>query len=94
MIYEGVFNLLILGVLIWLFPRHQKGNSLLMFYFVCYFTFRFILEFVRLYPPLFLGLTGIQVLCVLTLLGVSIWYWRWKKHVVSEPYPESGESFS
>lgn len=89
MIYEGVFNLAMLGILIWLFPKNQKGNALLMLYLACYFTFRFWLEFIRLYPPLVFGLTGIQIICLLTIIGAGIWYWRWKIQANPTTYFES-----
>lgn len=89
MIYEGVFNLIMLGILIWLFHKHKEGNALLMLYLACYFTFRFGLEFIRLYPPLFFGLTGIQIICLVTMIGVGIWYWRWRKRVTPTPAVES-----
>lgn len=82
MIYEGVFNLILLVILCWLFPKNQRGSALLMLYLACYVIFRFWLEFIRLYPPLALGLTGIQYLCLLTLLGVGFGYWREKYRIL------------
>jgi len=78
MVYEGLFNLLLFGVL-WRLRRRVTGdNDLLYLYFACYALFRFWLEFIRLYPPVLLGLTGIQVLC----LGGLVWqgvYWRQRR---------------
>jgi phosphatidylglycerol:prolipoprotein diacylglycerol transferase len=79
MIYEGLFNLVLLFVL-WRLRRRLAGdNKLLHFYLASYAFFRFWLEFIRLYAPVAFGLTGVQYLC----LGVLVWQglrgWRWHR---------------
>ena len=76
MIYEGLFNLLLLFVL-WRLRRHLRDdNELLYLYFIAYAFFRFWLEFIRLYRPVAFGLTGVQVMC----LGVLVWQGlRWRR---------------
>jgi len=76
MIYEGLFNLVMLGVLWRMRSKAGKNDHLLFLYFASYATFRFFLEFIRVYPPVALGLTGIQYLCLALLLGVSAYYLR------------------
>ncbi len=73
MIYEGLFNLALLVIIWWLRPKIRKDGALLMLYIVCYVIFRFWLEFIRVYPPLMFGLTGIQFLCLFTLILVCFW---------------------
>jgi phosphatidylglycerol:prolipoprotein diacylglycerol transferase len=77
MIYEGLFNLALLCVL-WRLRRRITGdNELLYLYLAAYTFFRFWLEFIRLYPPVALGLTGVQYIC----LGVLVWQGlrRWRR---------------
>ncbi|RME51546.1 MAG: hypothetical protein D6796_00605 [Caldilineae bacterium] len=76
MVYEGLFNLLMLWVVWRLRARIRRDNALLFLYFACYALFRFGLEFIRLYPRGLFGLTGIQYLCLGILLSLAIWRWQ------------------
>jgi phosphatidylglycerol:prolipoprotein diacylglycerol transferase len=76
MIYELAFNLLALGVLLHLRPRIKRDNGLLYLYFASYTFFRFWLEFIRTYPRLYGGLTGIQLICIAVWVWLVIWWWR------------------
>jgi prolipoprotein diacylglyceryltransferase len=78
MLYEGLFNLVLLCILWRLRRRITGSDELLHLYFACYAFFRFWLEFIRLYPPVALGLTGVQYIC----LGVLAWQGlrRWRRH--------------
>lgn len=76
MIYEGLFNLVMLGVVWRLRPLARPDDGLLFFYFACYAFFRFWLEFIRVYPAVFLGLTGIQWLCLGSLVVLAGWFWH------------------
>jgi len=76
MVYEGVFNFLVLLVLLWFYPRVRRPNVLLYAYLACYASFRFWLEFIRIYPEVALGLTGIQYQCLVILVGVGLWALR------------------
>lgn len=67
MVYEGLFNLLMLGLLWRLRHRVTGENQLLHIYFIGYAAFRFWLEFIRVYPPVAFGLTGAQFLCLAIL---------------------------
>ena len=60
MIYEGLFNLVMFFVLR-LRDRITRENALLHLYLASYAFFRFWLEFIRLYPPVAFGLTGISI---------------------------------
>ena len=76
MVYEGVFNFLVLLVLLWFYLRVLRPDVLLYAYLACYASFRFWLEFIRIYPEVALGLTGIQYLCLVILVGVGFWALR------------------
>jgi len=69
MVYEGLFNLAMFVVLWKLRHRIKRDNELLYLYFASYAAFRFLLEFIRVYPPVAFGLTGAQYLC----LGILVW---------------------
>jgi phosphatidylglycerol:prolipoprotein diacylglycerol transferase len=76
MVYEGLFNLALFGVLWRLRRRIRGGDELLYLYFASYAFFRFWLEFIRLYPPVALGLTGIQYICLGVLAWQGLRWWR------------------
>ena len=71
MIYEGLFNLLMFALLWRLRRRAWRDGELLYLYFGCYAVFRFSLEYIRTYPVVAFGLTGIQYMCltIITWLG-------------------------
>lgn len=69
MIYEGLFNLAMFFVLWQLRRQVSRENELLYLYFASYAFFRFWLEFIRLYPVVAFGMTGVQLIC----LGVLLW---------------------
>ncbi len=69
MIYELIFNA-ILAAIVWPLHTHiTKGDTLVYFYFGAYTLFRFLIEYLRLFPVVAFGLTGIQLICI----GVWIW---------------------
>lgn len=76
MIYEGLFNLVMFFVLWRLRHRMTQENALLHLYLASYASFRFLIEFIRLYPPIAFGLTGIQFICIGILIWLAIWLWR------------------
>jgi phosphatidylglycerol---prolipoprotein diacylglyceryl transferase len=76
MVYEGLFNLAMLAVLWRLRGRLTRENQLLYLYFAAYAFFRFWLEFIRVYPVVALGLTGAQFLCLASLAGLGIYWWK------------------
>jgi len=90
MIYELAFNLLLLGVLFYLRPRIKRDNALLYLYLAAYTFFRFWLEFIRTYPRLYGGLTGIQLICVAVWAWLVIWWGR-QRSIAAKSAPRGGE---
>ncbi|MEI2607831.1 MAG: prolipoprotein diacylglyceryl transferase family protein [Candidatus Promineifilaceae bacterium] len=74
MIYEGLLNLGLLIILWRVKDRSWPDNALMYFYLAVYCLFRFWLEFIRLYPPVLWGLTGIQWLCLAILSWTGLWW--------------------
>ena len=75
-VYDGLFNLA-LFILLWRLQRRVKrDDALLYLYLALYAFFRFWLEFISYYPPIFRGLTGVQVLCLAILVWQGIGLWR------------------
>jgi phosphatidylglycerol:prolipoprotein diacylglycerol transferase len=84
MIYELLFNLLVLGPLLYLRPRIKRDNALFYLYLAGYTFLRFWLEFIRTYPRLYGGLTGIQVICIAVWIWLAIWWWRQRSAAAPE----------
>lgn len=76
MLYEGLFNVVMLGLLLRLRHRIQGDNQLLHIYFLSYALFRFWLEYLRVYPVVVAGLTGAQILCLAILAWQAIRLWN------------------
>ena len=76
MIYEGVFNLILLPILWRMHNRAKHEEAVLFLYFAAYAFFRFWLEFLRTYPVVAWGLTGAQWISLGMLAAVGIWYFR------------------
>jgi phosphatidylglycerol:prolipoprotein diacylglycerol transferase len=76
MVYELLFNLLLLGVLLGPRPQAKRDNVLMNVYLASYTFFRFWLETIRLYPRLLWGLTGIQLICIGVWVWLALWVWR------------------
>lgn len=92
MVYEGLFNLVFLFVLWKLRQRFTGENELLHLYFASYSIFRFWLEFIRLYPPIILGLTGVQFICLGVLAWQAFRWWRrWTGRRAESPLKDRGE---
>ncbi|HLA08461.1 MAG TPA: prolipoprotein diacylglyceryl transferase family protein [Anaerolineales bacterium] len=75
-VYDGLFNLAFFLLLWRLRRRVTRDNALLYLYFAAYAFFRFWLEFMADYPPIALGLTGVQFLCLAILVGQGVGLWR------------------
>jgi prolipoprotein diacylglyceryltransferase len=66
-IYESIF---MIGMFIYLrykMTKNPKPGSLFRLLMIFYFSFRFIIEFIRVEPIAFFGLTFFQLICLLVL---------------------------
>lgn len=73
-LYETGFHLVAAGVLAVLRSRNLFRGQLIKLYFIAYFIYRFLTEFIRPEPQLWLGLTGYQWSCfAFSLLFVTLW---------------------
>ena len=76
-LYEALFMLAMFVILSY---RQRmpglKPGSLFRFLMICYFTFRFLIEFIRVEPVVFAGLTSFQLisLAVILFFGGSAFY--------------------
>lgn len=66
-LYESIFMLGMFVYLQWKKNQHPKPGQLFKILMIAYFTFRFCLEFIRVEPVFFLGLTIFQWLSLLAL---------------------------
>jgi len=73
-IYEAAFHLAMAAVCAWLYRQGKLRHQLIKFYFLTYFAFRFLSEFVRPEARLAAGLTVYQWTC-LVLIPVFVWLW-------------------
>jgi len=83
MIYEGLFNVMALAFILWAQPRIRRDDELLFSYLGGYAFFRFWLEFIRLYPPIWWELTGVQILCLFIIVFLLV-YVAWTRFRFSE----------
>jgi phosphatidylglycerol:prolipoprotein diacylglycerol transferase len=81
MVYEGLFNMVMLWVLLRLRHRVKGDGRLLHIYFISYAFFRFWLEYLRVYTIVAAGLTGAQILCL------AILAWQAIRHIRYAPTP-------
>ncbi len=71
-VYDGLFNLALFFILWRLRDRMPQRGALFKLYLVAYGAFRFWQEFLRVNPPLALGLTMPQWACLLLLGGMGL----------------------
>lgn len=74
-LYEAAFHFTCALVLIVLERAALFRGQLIKLYFIAYFAFRFLTEFIRPEPQLLLGLTLYQWAC-LTFIPLFAWLWR------------------
>ncbi len=75
-IYESLFHLLAAVVLFQFQRRELFRGQLIKLYFVSYFAYRFLTEFIRPEPPLWLGLTGYQYAVLVLAVFFTVWCCR------------------
>jgi phosphatidylglycerol---prolipoprotein diacylglyceryl transferase len=72
-LYEFLWLMPIIGVMLWLDRRGSKPGVLTGFFLVSYGVLRFLTDFLRAYDTLLFGLTGAQYMCLVIIpVGVVI----------------------
>lgn len=75
-VFEGLWDLAIMGFAIWLLRREHKPGSTLAWYMILYSVGRFSLEFLRADSLRFMGLKSAQVTSLLfALIGAGMLLW-------------------
>ena len=72
-LYESAFHLLAAVVLFQFQRRQMFRGQLIRVYFVAYFVFRFVTEFIRPEPRIYFGLTGYQMGTLLLAPFFALW---------------------
>jgi phosphatidylglycerol:prolipoprotein diacylglycerol transferase len=87
-LYESLWNLFMLGLLLWLDIKHHdklKGGDLLLIYLIGYPLGRFMLEFLRLDAPMTGALnTNQTVMAVVAVAAAAVLVWRHRKTPLAE----------
>jgi phosphatidylglycerol---prolipoprotein diacylglyceryl transferase len=86
-LYEAAFHLAMAAVSFTLQQRRRLRGQLVKLYILSYLGYRFLTEFIRPEPRIFIGLTGYQWAC-LALAPLFVWLW-WRDASVGV---EAGES--
>lgn len=91
-LYESIWNLLNMGLLLWLARRYGnrlRNGDLLWVYMIFYPVGRFFLEFIRLDYSIVAGVNFNQVfMLVVAIAGVAILYLRHRQPVLAEVEPQ------
>ncbi len=72
-LYESAFHLLAAAVLFQLQRQQMFRGQLIRVYFVAYFVFRFVTEFIRPEPRIYFGLTGYQMATLVLAPFFALW---------------------
>lgn len=86
-LYESLWNLFLMGLLLWLDIKHSdklKGGDLLLLYLIGYPLGRFMLEFLRLDAPMVGTLnTNQTVMALVAVAAAVVLVWRHRKQPAS-----------
>jgi len=87
-LYESIWNLLNMGLLLWLgrrFPDRLKPGDLVLVYAIVYPIGRFFLEFLRLDSSQIAGVNANQTfMAIVTLASAALLIWRHRKKATPE----------
>jgi len=75
-LYELVLDLVLFAIVWRLRDKMPRSGDLFKLYVVGYCSFRFLVDFTRADPRIFLGFTLVQVLYSITIIGFSYSLWR------------------
>jgi prolipoprotein diacylglyceryltransferase len=78
--YESLFHLAMAGVLLVLLRRHLLPRQHLKVYLIAYGVYRFLTEYIRPEPTLWLGLTFYQWVSLALIVGLTV-QWAWDRRL-------------
>ena len=94
-LYESLWSLAIVGLLLWLPRRHEDRllpGDLFLIYLILYPTGRFLLEFIRLETSLVGGININQMLmAIVAIVAAGVLIWRHKKPKGTQIEPPANE---
>ena len=79
-LYESVFHLVAAGVAAWMIQRRLLPGQLIKLYFISYFCYRFLTEFIRPETQIVGGLTAYQWS---TIVFIPLFAWLWRRDAVA-----------
>lgn len=82
-LYESAFHFIMFGILVYLQPRVKTAGILFKIYLLTYFIFRFIIEFIRDNPIIWLGMSIYQIICILGIIYITFMIWKGRKNDLS-----------
>jgi phosphatidylglycerol:prolipoprotein diacylglycerol transferase len=71
-LYEALFALGLFFYFSWRNSKRPRPGILFQEFLAAYLAFRFLIEFIRIEPHIWLGLTAYQILCVAGLFGLGL----------------------
>ena len=74
-LYESMFHFVAAGVAAWMVKRRMLQGQLIKLYFISYFCYRFLTEFIRPETKITGGLTAYQWAAIVFIL-LFLWLWR------------------
>lgn len=75
-LFEVIFNLIAFFLLHYYKNKVKTKGLLFKLYLIVYFIFRFIIEFIRENPIVWVGLTVYQIICVFGIIYILFYFWR------------------
>ena len=80
-LFESAFHFIAFGLLIYAKPKVKRPGILFKYYLLAYLVFRFLIEFIRENPIVWLGMSIYQIICILGIIYLSLIIWKGnKKH--------------
>jgi phosphatidylglycerol:prolipoprotein diacylglycerol transferase len=88
-VYEQLWLLVVIGVLLWAMPRLKTDGTAFLLYLGLYSFGRFFLSFLRVNNILFLGLREAQLLALVVFMAVFPTAWWLRRRARAGPHPRS-----
>ena len=79
-LFEAAFHLIAFIVLLYSLNRTKAPGVLFRRYWLAYLVFRFFIEFIRVHPIFYCGMTVYQILCLSGVLFIGFLVWRERRN--------------